>query len=181
MKTKQENQPQKTKSPHRFRALDAVIILLILTAVIGVYFRYNLLDAFTKKQDLEEYTVTFSIENIRHTTPGYFNYGDRVYLADTQEELGVLINASNDSEIVWRRTPASEMVLNEEQQLVEFYYPENTRVSVQGRLQCSGTYSEDGGFLLNGSRYLSAGQTLAVQTELVSVEILIQSIELSQS
>ena len=181
MKHQNTNQAQKTKSPHRFRAMDAVIILLVLIAVVGIYFRYNLLDTFSAKQDLEKYTVTFSIENIRYTTPEYFSYGDEVYLADTKDVFGTLINASDDSEIVWRKTPAYETVLNEEKQLIDVYYPENTRVTVQGRLLCKGTYSEDGGFLLNGSRYVSAGQTISVQTEMVSVDLLILNIDASNT
>ena len=63
----------------RFKALDLVIILLVIVSVVGIYFRYNLLDTLTNNKDLKEYTVSFSIDNIRHTTPKYFNVGSLVF------------------------------------------------------------------------------------------------------
>ena len=44
----------------RFKALDLVIILLVIVSVVGIYFRYNLLDTLTSNKDLKEYTVSFS-------------------------------------------------------------------------------------------------------------------------
>ena len=178
MKNK-EKQTKKEKSLRRFYALDAVIILLILAAVVGIYFRFNVLDVLTSNRDLKEYHVSFSIENIRYSTPNYMNINDRVYYMDSGEELGVLIEGSTDmSNMAAIVTPASELFMNEEGVMVEVPYPNSeSRVDVKGRILCKGSYTEDGGFLVNGSRYLSAGQTISVQTELITVNIIIQSID----
>ena len=106
------------------------------------------------------------------------NVGDRVVFASSGEELGTLIAESNgNSNIALSVTPASEF-FTDDGKIIEVFYPNNeSRVDVKGRLQCRGTYSDDGGFLVNGSTYLSAGQTVKVRTELVSLELRILDIE----
>ena len=182
MKKNTKKSNEKDRSTPGFRAMDAVIILLVITAVIGVYFRYNILDLITKKQNLSDYTISFSIEDIRYTTPNYINIGDKFYYADDKEELGVLISESaNMSNMALGVQPASKYFMGSDGVVEEIYYPNlESRVDAKGRIQCRGRYTDDGGFLVNGSRYLSAGQSISVQTELVSVVILIQNIEAVQ-
>lgn len=182
MKKNKEKRVVKEKSPYRFRALDAVIILLILTAVIGVYFRYNILDQLTNNKDHQDYTVSFSIENVRYTIDEYMKIGDQVYFVDDGELMGALISESKEmSTRALSITPASEFFMDEDGTMKEVLYPNNeSRVDAKGRIQCRGLYTEDGGFLLNGSKYLSAGQTVSVRTETVTVDIVIQNIELAQ-
>ncbi|MBE6545872.1 MAG: hypothetical protein E7668_00340 [Ruminococcaceae bacterium] len=178
MKKNREKNGEKKRSSHRFKALDAVIILLVLTAVVGVYFRYNIFDLFSKNKDMQDYYVSFSIEDVRYTTPNYINIGDRVYYSDG-EELGVLVAESEDmSNLALSVTPASELFLNDDGTMEEVFYPNNeSRVNAKGRMQCRGTYTAEGGFLVNGSNYLSSGQSLSVHTETVTVTIEIQNIE----
>lgn len=181
MKKNKEPKAEKKVSRYRFRALDAVIILLILTAVIGVYFRYNVLDQLSNRKNQKEYTVSFSIENIRYTTPNYMNIGDKIYYADDGEEMGVLIEESkNNSNRPISESPAGQLFVAEDGSVQEVFYPDETRVDVKGRMRCRGLYTEDGGFLVNGSRYLSAGQTVSVYTELVTINIVIRDIELME-
>ena len=73
--------PQKQ---HRFNAIDAVIILLVILAVLGVYFRYSIIDFLTNDKNNAEYIVTFSIDNVINTTPSnYMSVGDKLYYADS--------------------------------------------------------------------------------------------------
>jgi len=48
-----------SKKPKRARikALDIVIILLIITSLVGVYFRYSLLDTLNGRKNMKEYAV----------------------------------------------------------------------------------------------------------------------------
>ena len=165
-------------SGYRFKALDAVIILLVLTAVIGIYFRYNIFDLFSKEKDLRDHYISFSIEDIRYTTPNYMNIGDKIYYNDG-EELGVLVAESEDmSNLALSVTPASKLFLNEDGAMEEVFYPNNeSRVNAKGRILCRGLYTAEGGFLVNGSQYLSCGQSVTVYTETVTVTIEIQNIE----
>lgn len=182
MKKNHINESENNKNKVRFRALDVVIILLVLATVVGVYFRYNILDALTSRRDLKEYTVSFSVEDIRYTTPNYMKVGDTVYFADSGDEIGKLIEASDDtSNIALSITPASELFLGSDGNYEEIFYPNSeTRVDATGRMICIGTYSDESGFLLGGTKYIAPGDVISVKTELVTVSFTIQEIELAQ-
>ena len=170
----------KTKKGVHFGILDAVIILVILIAVVGVYFRYSILNVITGAQRMSEYTVSYSISNIRYTTVdyknNYMNIGDKVYFADDGDEFGTLINASENTGAVTYQ-PSSEYFTKSNGEIVEVIYPNNqSRVDALGRLNCMGRYSDEGGFLVNGSTYIAAGQNINVQTEYVTVTIRVEEI-----
>lgn len=173
-----QNHTEKVKKAPRFGVLDAVIILLVIAVIVGVYFRYQIMDWITNQRNVREYTVTFAIDNIRYTTPNYLNVGDEVYFADSGDSFGTLIEESDDaSNIALSIVPSSETFYIDGV-AYDIPYPDNeSRVDVKGRLLCSGSYSEDGGLLVNGSTYIAAGQTVSMQTEWVSAELRILTIE----
>lgn len=178
MKNIEKNDAERVERAPRFRVLDAVIVLLIVTAVIGIYFRYNILDALTAEKNLKEYTVSFSVDDVRHTTENYLHVNDTVYFDENGEILGTLLTAFENGNRVWSTKPTWKFFVDDEGAIQKVDYPNSeSRVNAEGRLLCKGSYSEDGGFLVNGSRYLSAGQTIAVYTELVSISITILNIE----
>ncbi len=168
---------EKEKRSPRFGVLDAVIILLVICLIAGIYFRSNIIEWISNQRNVRDYTVTFTVDHIRYTTPNYINVGDKVVFASNGEAFGTIIEESEGmSNIALSVTPSSE-IFTDNGQVIEVFYPNNeSRVDVKGRLRCRGTYSEDGGFLINGSTYLSAGQTVTVQTELVTLELRILEI-----
>ena len=48
---------ERVKLVPKFKILDAVIILLIITSVLGIYFRYNVMDTLKQQKDIKEYVV----------------------------------------------------------------------------------------------------------------------------
>ena len=182
MKKDKNQNSEQIKRTRRFHMLDAVIILLVILAVVGVYFRYSILDYLTGERDMKEYVVSFSIEDIRYTTPNYVHVNDRVYFSDNGNEMGKLLEVSEDmSNIALSVKPASKNFVDTDGTIKQVFYPNSeSRVNAEGRMLCSGTYSEDGGFLINGSRYISAGQSVAIQTETVSVTIVITDIQVKE-
>ena len=167
---------QKVKNAPKFGVIDAVIILLVILAVVGIYFRYNIIDLISENKKLEQYTITFSIENIRQTTPNYVNVGDNVYFAADSELFGTLMAFSENTGAL-SITPASEYFTNSAGEFTEVFYPNNeSRINAVGKLSCEGRYSAEGGLLVNGESHLSAGQTVEVQTEYVTVTMRIDDI-----
>ena len=71
-----------TKAP-KFGVLDAVIILLVIVIIVSVYFRYSIVQWITNSTDLEEYVISYTIEDVRYTTPNFINIGDKVYFASS--------------------------------------------------------------------------------------------------
>ena len=172
---------KKQKAPRtapKFGILDVVLILLIIVAVVGVYFRYNIIDWISSTKNLSDYTVSYTVEDIRHTTPNYIKVDDKVYFASDSEYFGVLTNATeNSTEALVGIVPASEYFTKMDGSIIEVKYPDTqTRVDAQGRLICKGRYSEQSGFLVNGSTYIAPGQVIDIRTEQVSVSIRIDEI-----
>lgn len=165
------NTEKEKKSP-RFGVLDAMIILLVVCLIVGIYFRSNIIERFQAIRNVGDYTVTFAVDDIRYTTPHYVNVGDKLVFAEDGKEFGALIEASEGaSDMALKVTPAVK-TFTDNGQVIEVFYPNNeSRVDATGRVHCRGTYSEDGGFLVNGSTYLSAGQTVQVRTELVAFNL----------
>ena len=72
MKTKNKalnTEKNSNRERPRFGALDVVIILIAIISIVGIYFRFNLIDTITQTANSKQYVVSFSIENIRYTTP----------------------------------------------------------------------------------------------------------------
>ena len=181
MRKKHAASEEKNKSGIRFRALDFVIIILVILVVVGVYFRYNILDMLTGNKNLSEYTVSFEIKDIQYKTENYINVGDKVYYYDSGDEIGTIITASTNSDNALIRTPAiKSFVPDGGNQAVEVAYPENTRIDASGRIQCKGSFSEESGFLLGGTDSISPGDVISVKTALVTVDIIVTDIVASE-
>ncbi len=166
-----------SKTAAHFNVIDAAIIVLVISVILSIVFRSHIIDKLWAHSKTDDYVISYSIENIRYTTPSYLNVGDEVYFADSGELLGTLISESENVNAL-NITPASEYFTDTNGNVVEVFYPdEDSRVDTKGRLQCRGYYGEDGGFSVDGRHYLAPGQSINVKTELVTVTINIMSIE----
>ena len=167
---------QKVRKFPRFGILDAIIILLVIAVSVRIAFRYNMFQTITQLQDLKEYTVSFSISNIEYTTPNYLNENDNVYFENSGEEFGKITKSSDVSNMILSVTPAKQSFV-ENGKVIDVTYPENTRIDANGRIICKGKISSDGSFLLNGNKYIAAGESHIICTETVTLQIKILSID----
>ena len=167
----------KTSKAPKFGVLDAVIILLVVVIIFSVYFRYSIVQWFTNSADLEEFIISYTIEDVRYTTPNFINIGDKVYFASSGDEFGSLINVSENMGAL-SITPASEFFTDVSGSIVEVFYPNSeTRVSAIGKLSCMGRYSDDGSFFVNGATFVASGQYININTSYVTVTIRIDEIK----
>ncbi len=176
MNNAENKSSKKIKKPH-FNVIDTMIVILLVVAVAGIYFRYNISDIIGKNKNLEEYAVSFSIKNMRYTTPNYINVGDKVYFAGSGDLFGELISESENKGVL-NITPASEFFVDSSGNVVEAFYPnDESRINAKGRMLCKGIYTSDGGFCVDGTTYIARGKTVDVYTELVTVTITVTDIE----
>lgn len=171
---------EKVRRFPRFGILDAVIILLVISVIVAMAFRYNLFKTLTELKDLDEFAISFSIKNIENTTQREIHIGEGVYFKDSGEPLGTIMKSSDVSSEALNISPSTQTFI-ENGSAITVAYPINTRIDATGRIKCEGKLSADGTFLLNGSDYLSAGQKYTVCTETVTVEITILGIELIEN
>ncbi len=168
---------KKANKKAHFNVIDALIILLVISVAVGVFFRARIAEKLWAQTQSSDYVVSFSIEDIKYTTPTYINVGDEVYFADNGELLGEFISESDNVNAL-NITPASKYFYDSNGNVVEVFYPDGeSRIDAKGRILCKGYYAQDGGFSVDGRHYLAPGQSISVRTELVSVTINIMSIE----
>lgn len=172
IQNKNESQEIQVQKTPKFGLLDFAIILLVIISVVGVYFRFNVIDMISQNANTKTYEVSFSIKGIRYTTPNYFNVNDDVYVASSGELLGRILQNPNEDKL-----PSVETFI-ENGEAFEVTYPEDTKVDVRGSILCQGSVTKNGGLLINGSTQITPGQAITVQTELVTVVINITDIEI---
>ena len=166
------------RSRPRFNVLDVFIILLVIAAVVGVYFRYSIVDFLRSDMNKEQYVISYSIDDIRYTTPNYMQVDDEVYFASNGKLFGTLLSESENQGVL-NIMPASKEFVDSKGDIKNVFYPNSeSRVTAKGRLLCEGAYNSEGGFFVDGNTYISAGQTIDVRTDMVSVTMRILSIEL---
>lgn len=167
----------KDNTKAHFNVIDAVIIVLVISLALGIFFRSYIVEKLWAETQSGDYVISFSIKDIRYSTPSYMNVGDKVYFGDSGEFFGTLMSESDNMNAL-NITPASKYFPNSKGNVVEVFYPDGeSRVDTKGRIQCVGYYGEDGGFSVDGRHYLAPGQSINVKTELVTVTINIMSIE----
>lgn len=172
---KTKNKEEKIRRFPKFYVLDVVIVLLIVSVILGIYFRYSVFDMFGNSKDQVEVEVSFSIKNINHTTGMHIDIDDKVYFKSDGTAFGAIMASTENSQRPLREIPAHHTV-NKDGEIVTITYPADTRIDAEGKIKCKGSFSKDGSFMLNGNKFIAAGQTETVCTERVTVAITIMDI-----
>ena len=168
---------EKTRRFPKFYVLDVAIIILIVVAVLGIYFRYSIFDMLGNYKNQNEAQIVFSVKNIKETTKTFINIDDEVYFKGNGSTFGTIMSGEeNSNDALVGIVPASATFV-ENGNLITVSDPSGTRIDANGRIRCKGSFAEDGTFKLHGTEYLSAGQTKVICTESVTLEITIVKIE----
>ena len=163
----------------RFTWIDGVIIFLVIVCILGVVFRYPIMDKLGLGENYAEYRVKFSITAMDSSAVRYLNSGDSIYFVDG-ELVGTLCSPSlnttviSDSPLEYR--PASVYVDNGAGELVWAQYPEGTKVDATGAFDCIGAYDSDMNFSIGGKKNIAVGQSITVYTDKVTLYITITEI-----
>ena len=117
------------------------------------------------------------VKDIRYTTPTYINVGDEVYFSDSGELFGTVMSESENVSAL-NIVPSSKYFTDSSGNVVEVFYPDDeSRIDAKGRIECQGYYTKDGGFTVDGRKYLAPGQSVEVHTELVTLTVTVTSID----
>ena len=105
---------------------------------------------------------------MRYTSADAFQEGDAAYLKTQGKLLGTVLGIDST-------TPSELIYTNLSGDIRQVYYPENSRIDMEGRLLVSGVMT-DRGFMLDGNTYLAPGVPYAVQTPRIDISIVIADI-----
>ncbi|HOA84592.1 MAG: hypothetical protein GX057_03725 [Clostridiales bacterium] len=178
---------KESKNKVRFNILDAIIILVVLLCIAGIVFRYTLMDRLGLREELTDFQVTFRIEGVNYTLPGFLKEGDRLYFDDGTEVgelLGVAKFSAYTKQTAGSETlivrPSARYITDSGGRPVYASYPEFTLIDADGAFICRGTYSSEGYFLLDGKKYLAPGQRITLYTDTVTLQMTITGISPAQ-
>lgn len=177
---KDPQKPQKVRRFPKFGVLDAVIILLVVAIVVGIYFRYSFFDTLNSVKNMKECYVTFKTDKITTNVSREMYDGDTIYFKADGSSFGTLAVKSEEITMVIQEQPATSTVFKDGNTYADVQYPQGMDGSLIygiGTIKCNCAISENGSYLLNGTTYISPGQTYTVCTEKVTVNIMITDIE----
>ncbi|MBQ9079819.1 MAG: hypothetical protein IJY27_01995 [Clostridia bacterium] len=178
------NEQQKISARRvRFNLLDGVIVLLVVLCIVGIVFRYSIMDSLGLGDEMAEYRVKFSVTGIDSTLPNYLGEGNTLYFADGVKagklcgisEFSLLNEAAAGSTTLVCRT-ASVYIDDGNGSLVLASYPSQTKIDAEGAFNCNGTYGDDSRFSIEGEKFVSVGQSVTVYTDTVTLNITITEI-----
>ena len=154
---------EKTNAKRRFNLIDAIIIVLVILCIVGIYFRSQITQWIGIDRQLSEYKMTFKVSEIKYTSERYLASGKRIYLDTPAMELGTIDGNCTVS-------PAETYIEQTDGSLIVAQYPKDTYIDVMGSIKCSGTQREDG-FYLAGSYSIAPGMKINVHTEMLDFVI----------
>lgn len=156
----------------RFNIIDLVLLIALLACIAGIYLRYAADRDLGSKQELDSYTLSFEVQNIRYTSADAFQADDAVYLRTDDTKIGTLLSLDSAS-------PTEYLFFDLGGNVKQTYYPENTRIDVTGRILAEGRMTENG-FMLNGNVFLAPGRSYPIMTPHIDVNITITDISLNE-
>ena len=160
-----------------FNLLDWLIIVALLLAGVGIWFRYGLAEQWENKKNTVTAYISFSISNIKETsfTGGYFAEGSAVYNADADNNLiGYFAGADKFSyvpAVYYQYTKTGEGIIKQSA---------SDRIDVVGAIVAEGLLTENG-FFYGGTTYIAPGQIVLINTRDITVSILITDIEIVEN
>lgn len=177
----ENKKPKKNRRFPKFGVLDAVIILLVIVIVAGIYFRYSFFDTLNSLKNMKECYVTFQTDNVTTQTTRALNDGDEVYFKSNGEIFGTITVKSEEVAMAIREQPATSTVFKNGQTYANVQYPQGMEDSLIygiGTIKCNCAISEDGSYLLGGTTYIAPGQTYTLCTERVTVTVTVTDIDI---
>ena len=167
----------------RFNLLDAVIVLLVVLCIVGICFRYSIMDSLGLGQEMSEYTVEFSVSGLDSSVPEFLGEGNALYFADATS-AGVLCGVSDFSGMTPISAGSATLVIKPYTTFVDdgngavvsAAYPESKLVDAEGAFRCNGAYSDDGRFSVEGNCFIAVGQTVTLYTDTVTLNVTVTDI-----
>ena len=166
----------KTPKARKINALDIFIIILVIASIAGIIYRHYSSGLPTKTDAEASYEVYFSVKDISFTTPSYLNTDDKIYFESGEFFGNLLNNNDTDTSSALVVTPANIVLTDENGNYVSTMYPDGSRVDANGSMLCKCVKTEDGRYLLGGTKYITPGEEISVRSELVDLKITITSI-----
>lgn len=148
-----------------FSVVDFAIIVVVLSLIIGVLARYDVVDRLFSKTSLLNAKVTFVAEAVTAEEAAAFSENNKFYIDGNI--FGTLTAVTDPAKaLMYRENSLGELVAYEHDSLLD----------IRGSFTCS-VMESNNGYLLGGNRYIAAGSVFTVRADGVAVKITVISVE----
>ncbi len=175
---------KKAGSAASFNVVDLLIIVVILACITGVVLRYTVLSDTWSLDGGDVYYITFRADSLSYTAYSTLLVASSeqndnwLYLDDGITELGSL-SISNGSSIAGMPDNLTYRLADGSELSVPYSSSENDNDvtwTLTGKIMCHGKIAQDGGFLLNGQKYISINDRLTVYSKYCDLDLTVTGI-----
>ena len=149
----------------RFNIIDILIIIIVIGSIVGVVFRYDIVDRLVLDSKRDEVRVSFMITGLSPQISEQITDGDEFYVVGSSDSIGTLVEHRTSNYLT--------VEANEKGEPVQSF--DNTLRDVRGTFQSYGVLNEDG-FFLEGTLFIAPGKTLTIESRNVRVSVIITEI-----
>ena len=154
----------------RFNVIDLVIILAVIALIVTAVLRSGITNEIQRVEANEKAEISVVVEGVSATIAEAFRDGEILYCSQTGEKLGTLNHFDAEPYVSYRETVTGEWVKTES----------TTLVTLRGTITCTGSRAADGSFLLNGTRFISAGSSFAFRSNTTEASLTVLSLSILQ-
>lgn len=154
---------------NKINSADIMVILLVLVFIVGMVFRFGVIQKIDTDSKKQSATVSFVVEDISSSSAGFFHVGDMVYFASDMKTIGTI---SEVSEPV-----ASQRYIYTDDGNIVLTEATDGKVDIRANMTVLGEKTERG-FMLDGTTYIAPNMSIEIKTKHISVTLLITNIEI---
>lgn len=153
------------KSKIRFNIIDIIIVIIVIGSIVGVIFRYDIVDRLVLDSKRDEVNVSFMITGISPQISEQITDGDEFYVVGSSDSMGVLVEHTTGNFVT--------VEANEKGEPVQSF--DDTLRDVRGTFSSLGVLNDEG-FFLGGTLFIAPGKTLTIESRNVRVSVIITEI-----
>ena len=141
----------------KFNAIDFLILLVIIAAIVSVVFRSSLKDEIASIRSNETIEYTIRITNVQKQSYDIIDLDDKLYASSDDKFLGTVVEKSS--------RPAETYIALVNGDIKKTYIPD--RIDITLTLECPGRVTEEG-CMIDGNYFIASGSYISAYTNLLS-------------
>ena len=184
MKEKKAKSLKTASGKPTFNVIDVLIIVVVIACVAGVALRYTVLNENWNQKNDEVYYITCRADSLAYSAYSTLlassseQNDNWIYLDDGITRLGT-VSVSNSGTLAG--VPETlKFKLSDGSEITASYAGDESENDVTwtltGKIRCNGSVSQDGGFLLNGKRYIGVNEKLSVYSKYCDFDLTVTGI-----
>ena len=153
------------RTSSKFNVIDLLIVVIVLGCIVGIVYRYNLVDRLMVNNKSDEMKVSFITTAVSKDIEDKISDGDVFYVENTGEAFGKLKEHESSDNSYVTADENGKAVISYNKELRD----------IQGSFICSGVMRDEG-FFIGGTQFIAPGSELVLESVNVRISVIITEI-----